>query len=275
MDTRSELDGTCVYCGAIADTNDHVPPQCLLDRPLPSNLLTLPACKRCNNQYSPHENLVRAIIGLVGVHEKLVAERQHDGRLFRALERDAKLRGQIDAARRDDGAIQLVGDVGLAFDTVFKKTARGLFWGLYGRLVPIEDLFLHMVSDQRFQTVDSVITEIRPSPLEDITDKPMSEISPNSWHTRQPVFFMKLAPAGGGAPQQRIFRLVRETAVDWICYQEGIFRVGFVKSKEGKAACVFDLWKSITVVVTAPWPDGRGPIRKGKKNPFSRERAPN
>jgi hypothetical protein len=129
-----------------------------------------------------------------------------------------------------------------------------------------------MVSDQRFQPVDSVLAEIRPSPLEDLTDKPFSAITPNSWHFRQPVFFMKVVPPDGGPPQQRIFRLVRETPVDWVNYQENVFRVGFVKTKDGKAGCVFDLWQTLTVVVTAPWPSSRGPIRKGRKNLFSRER---
>jgi hypothetical protein len=137
METRTQLAGKCVYCGGAADTDDHVPPRCLLDPPLPSNLLTLPACKSCNNRYSKHENLVRAVIGFAGVHEKLEKERQPGGRLLRSLERDPKLRSQIESARREDGAIQLVGDVLIAFDEVFKKTARGLFWGLYDRLVQL------------------------------------------------------------------------------------------------------------------------------------------
>ena len=39
----------CAYCGEPATTYDHVPPQCLYTRPLPSNLVTVPACAACNN----------------------------------------------------------------------------------------------------------------------------------------------------------------------------------------------------------------------------------
>jgi hypothetical protein len=38
----------CTYCGATADTVDHVPPRCLFARPFPSTLITVPACRNCN-----------------------------------------------------------------------------------------------------------------------------------------------------------------------------------------------------------------------------------
>ena len=44
------MDG-CVYCGAAEElTADHVPPKCLFDRPLPTNLVTVPACAKCNQR---------------------------------------------------------------------------------------------------------------------------------------------------------------------------------------------------------------------------------
>lgn len=40
---------TCVYCGnKQASTVDHVPPKCFFPKPRPSNLITVPACWRCN-----------------------------------------------------------------------------------------------------------------------------------------------------------------------------------------------------------------------------------
>src|SRR5947209_14710575 len=100
MDTRSQLPASplfgcrfCVYCGSVADTNDHAPPRCFLRRPLPSNLnlMTLPACGECNSGFSFDENLVKTILALTSKHPELVAERQPGGRVGRALARDARL----------------------------------------------------------------------------------------------------------------------------------------------------------------------------------------
>ena len=48
-------DMKCVYCGKNATTREHVPSKCFLDKPYPDNLLTLPACKECNNGFSEDE----------------------------------------------------------------------------------------------------------------------------------------------------------------------------------------------------------------------------
>ena len=43
---------SCVYCGTTGDiTADHVPPECLFEPPLPNNLITVPACRRCNQRF--------------------------------------------------------------------------------------------------------------------------------------------------------------------------------------------------------------------------------
>jgi hypothetical protein len=38
----------CYICGATADTRDHIPPKSIFPKPLPLNLITVPACKNCN-----------------------------------------------------------------------------------------------------------------------------------------------------------------------------------------------------------------------------------
>ena len=45
----------CIYCGAIADTREHVPSKAFLNKPLPSDLPTLPAFRTCNNGFSGDE----------------------------------------------------------------------------------------------------------------------------------------------------------------------------------------------------------------------------
>src|SRR5262249_6151706 len=43
----------CIYCLANPrETNDHIPPKGLFREPRPSNLITVPACYRCNSSFS-------------------------------------------------------------------------------------------------------------------------------------------------------------------------------------------------------------------------------
>lgn len=277
MNTRSALPTTptgrprCVYCSKSADTNDHAPPRCLLRRPLPSNLITLPACLQCNNGFSLDEKAVRAFLALVSIHPDVVAERQQDGWFERNCGRSHKLRKMLEESLQPSGNYKLTGELFTSFERVFGKTAQGLFFGLYHRIAPAETVHLIRVEDRRLMTPDEVIAEIRPNALRDITDEPLSEISPHSWHLRQPIIIMQLQPLSGGPPIQRAFRLVRETPVEWIHLQQDVFSFAFVKCEDGGSACVLDLWQTLVVTVRTPWPDDRGPLRRGRKNPMSRD----
>lgn len=282
MDTRSRLpemplsgERRCVYCPESATTSDHAPPRCLLRRPLPSNLLTLPACAKCNSGFSFHENVVRALLTLISTHPELVAERGPDGRLARAFERDQTLRGILERSRQPDGNYGLTDELLSSLHRVFCKTVQGLFYGLYERLVEPEGITLLRIENSRIISAESVAEELRPPPLVDITDEPLSEITPHSWHSREPVVIVKLQPVAGGSPINRVLRLKRETPIEWVEFQPGIFRFAFVKQKGADAACVFELWETLIVAMSTPWPDSRGPLRKGRSNPLSRERRDN
>ena len=281
MDTRSQFpvvslfrSRLCVYCGSEADTNDHAPPRCLLRRPLPSNLMTLPACRKCNSGFSFDESVVKTTIALTSEHPELAAERHPGGRVARALARDGRLRSIIEGARRPDGNYELAGELLGSFDRVMRKTVQGLFFGLYERLVPRDQVQLRLVSDQRFLSVEEAVDQVRPPQFRDITDEPLPAITPCSWTVREPVFFVTVQPRTGGGPVQRLFRLVRETPVEWVEFQPGVFRFAFVMSEDHRTVCVLDLYKTLVVAVAAPWPDRRGPMRRGKRNPLSRDGMP-
>lgn len=282
MNTRNALPESalfgkhlCVYCGALADSDDHAPSRCFLQRPLPSNLITLPACKKCNVKFSTDENIVTIIMALTSCHPDLRRDCQPGGRVHRALERDRRLRSLVESHRRADGNFELTGDLLNSFDRVFCKTVQGLYYGAYRRLVPKSELAILSIEDQRFITPDQVVARVRPPALRDITDMPLPELTPSSWMTRQPVFVLDLQPIGGEDAEnkkvQRVFHLVSETPVDWIPFQPGVFTFGFVKAEDGRAVCILDLWKTWVVAVAAPWPDSRGPLRRGKRNRFSRD----
>jgi hypothetical protein len=81
-----------------------------------------------------------------------------------------------------------------------------------------------------------------------------------------------VSPSGKSKSMKRVFRLKRETPIEWIDVQTGIFRYAFVKNEGAKSACVIKLWETLVIAVTTPWPTSRGPVRRGRKNPLSRER---
>lgn len=211
-------------------------------------------------------------MSLISAHPDLVAARGPGGSVERALIRDKRLKSLIDAHRASDGSYELRGELLACFERVFIKTVQGLFFGMYERIIPKAQLSFLRVDDSRLITVDEVISRVRPNPLRDITDETLPAITSSSWPVREPVIIMEsrsLEP--GTEPVRRIYRLVRETPVEWIKYQPGIFTLGVVKGEDGRAVCLLDIWQTLIVSVSAPWPSRRGPLRRGKKNPLSRD----
>jgi hypothetical protein len=260
----------CVYCGASADSKDHAPPRCFLRPPLPSNLITLDACTKCNNERSTHESVVRNFLTMVSSHPDLVAERNPGCRWDRAMARDRKLKALLEGTRGKDGNYFLTDDLRESFRIVLFKTAQGLFRGLFEQIIPESSIRYLLIQDLRTVSVESVLESIRPSMVE-ISNETVSEISPNSWHTQRPLTFMKLAPISGGPEKILVFRQVRQPPVDWFTFQEGIFSAALVEDKNEEAVLVCRLWDTVIASLGVPWPGGRGPLRRGKNNPFSRD----
>lgn len=63
IDQRFE--GLCAYCGAPADSRDHVPSRVLLDEPYPQNLPVAESCTSCNHGFSSSEEYVACFIDCV------------------------------------------------------------------------------------------------------------------------------------------------------------------------------------------------------------------
>lgn len=57
--------GICSYCGAKADSRDHVPSRVLLDKPYPPNLPVAESCTNCNQGFSSSEEYVACLIECV------------------------------------------------------------------------------------------------------------------------------------------------------------------------------------------------------------------
>lgn len=51
----SRLIHGCIFCGGSADTRDHIPSKCILDKPYPENLPVVGCCYECNQSFSSDE----------------------------------------------------------------------------------------------------------------------------------------------------------------------------------------------------------------------------
>lgn len=124
----------CTYCAQSADGRDHVPPRCLLERPYPPNLPTVPACDACNQGYSLDEEYFLTVLAQVGVSEDLAAKVEPGGRVDRALRRSAGLENRIreSLALTEEGLVAIEPEVG-RLRRVVRKIAAGLYALRYGQ----------------------------------------------------------------------------------------------------------------------------------------------
>jgi hypothetical protein len=55
----------CAFCGGKTGTRDHCPSKIFLEQPFPENLPVVPACEKCNNSFSVHEEYMACLIACV------------------------------------------------------------------------------------------------------------------------------------------------------------------------------------------------------------------
>ena len=128
----------CVYCGGKATTRDHVLPRCLLEKPFPQNLLTVPSCRECNESYSCDEEYLNVVISNIGHAPQLVAKVERGGAVDRALERAPALDQRIVDSLEvgPDGQVCLKPERERILK-VMRKIAYGLFIFRYRKPVTI------------------------------------------------------------------------------------------------------------------------------------------
>lgn len=80
----------CIYCGESAKTREHVPSKAFLVEPYPENLLTIPACFKCNNGFSDDEKYVSCF--LIILKESVYEDYTRHEDTVRRLKKDEKLK---------------------------------------------------------------------------------------------------------------------------------------------------------------------------------------
>ncbi|MCC6486910.1 MAG: hypothetical protein IT364_05360 [Candidatus Hydrogenedentes bacterium] len=150
----------CVYCAEVATTNDHVIARCLLEKPYPPDLKTVPSCRACNAAYKADEEYLLAIMAQAGFVPSLMSKVEKDGIVDRMLQGSSGLDARIINSLRvaDDGRVYMTPEE-VRIANVARKVAFGLYCHRYTpkKLPSLADFFalepLHNEDDKNFIVV--------------------------------------------------------------------------------------------------------------------------
>lgn len=156
----------CVFCGELAKTRDHVPPQSVFPDPKPTDLITVPACDTCNCDTKLDDEYFRWLVA-TGSEESEDALRLIKERILPKFRRRPALLIQImkGATRVDvksEGGIYLGRKPAFHFEksriqTVISKTVRGLYFHETGSILSqkatVQDFVLNPIFKDEFKEV--------------------------------------------------------------------------------------------------------------------------
>ncbi len=128
---------SCYICGEPATTRDHVPPQAIFSAPKPTNLITVPACERCNHDSTLDDEYFRWFITTSSSDMTQAPQLVYDRIFPRAKKRPALLQSLMKGVRK----VNLFTKRGVfvkqvpafTYDkarikTIVEKIVRGLYW---------------------------------------------------------------------------------------------------------------------------------------------------
>ena len=157
----------CAFCGEPAKSKDHVPPKGVFPDPKPTDLITVPACKKCNSETKLDDEYFRWLVATGSAKSETAVKLIKQRVLPRFKRRSALLRnimkGSVEVAVYSEGGIYLGRKPAFRFDrsriqVVIDKTVRGLYYHELGVVlsteVVIKDFLLNPIIDDKYkQTV--------------------------------------------------------------------------------------------------------------------------
>ena len=136
----------CVICGIReATTRDHVPPKTVFTKPLPTTLVTVPACALCNNGSADFDEKFRVYLGLVVGDKNANAKKLWKERSMATLRKNKKLAETISKGMHE---VDVLNEYGVrvgkkiaflwpvdVFECVVERIARGLYYHHFGEIL--------------------------------------------------------------------------------------------------------------------------------------------
>jgi hypothetical protein len=156
----------CVFCGRAATTRDHVPPKGVFLDPLPTDLVTVPACEVCNSSTRLDDEYFRTLVATQGywnVDGKRLWKEKVVGSSFRKSPKFRQMlaRNIIELPpehRRIDlpGGVKAITFDGPRINRVLRKIVLGLYWHHEGQRLPT-DISIEPFKDHRLDEPTSAI----------------------------------------------------------------------------------------------------------------------
>jgi hypothetical protein len=235
-----------VYCGGISDSSDHTPPQCLLPRKLPASFqaMTVPACAACNNSYSQDEMRLAAIIGTISF---TTADREAvapGGWIYSALQQDNALRAFINDRLGSDGIFRVEGDVVCVLTRVMQKTAAGLLFYEFGKLIRPSDCTILTAEHSKNIEATALVESYRRD------DSGWPEVTPSGRELERHVM------AAYGLPPRHMPK--------WRIYVPEFFEYMFIRRSNRKLLCAIKLHDALTILLQCAWASAAGPRRRSR-----------
>lgn len=120
----SRLIRGCIYCAGSADTRDHIPSKCLLEKPYPENLPVVGCCDSCNQDFSKDEQYFVCLIESV-LCGSTDPEKIGRPSVARIMKNSPSLRQRIENSKTEvDGQIAFIPEIE-RINNVMLKLARG------------------------------------------------------------------------------------------------------------------------------------------------------
>ncbi|HLC41441.1 MAG TPA: hypothetical protein VJO34_07405 [Methylomirabilota bacterium] len=177
---------SCTYCDQPGDTDDHVPPKLLFAKPRP-RLITVPACKACNQGASLDDEYLRLVLVLEDQAARHSEAQRVREAVMRSIEKPTKLAfrkalfSRIRYLQRRSPAGLYLGTVpGYRVDhnrltRVIERTTRGLFLHHVGRRLPLE-CTVKTFTSMGLATSDPATIAIVRSVVRDTAVNPLLEV---------------------------------------------------------------------------------------------------
>lgn len=129
-------EGVCAYCGSQGQTTeDHIIPRGMFERPYPSYLPVVPACRLCNEEKGIYDDYLRNVFALdlrTVLHP--IARKKAEGEAIRSVQRRDSAIGRALIKRGQTTELYTPGDLRLATPVPvdYGRVQQGISWIVRG-----------------------------------------------------------------------------------------------------------------------------------------------
>lgn len=206
--------------------------------------MTVPACAACNGGFSLDETRTAAVVCTVSFMEEDRQALAPGGWLATAMKRDADLKLFVSARLGSDEIFRADEEVLAVISRVMRKTALGLLFHEFGRVVPLEKLDVLAIEHVNNVHATTLTERHRRE------DGLWSEVTPSCRELERQV----LAMSGYPPPSMPAWRI----------YAPRYFEYMFLKRSNGRLLVSLKIHNALAILLDAPWPSKAGPYRGGK-----------